>query len=95
MAIDIPRIRGKVGQAFEPEEMKGKWFFEMWVTPVGGGEGASLGFFGPWDTEEKAKQELQVAARMACETIEKKVMGQVSGKYIDMKTNETMNWDKH
>ena len=30
----IPRIRGKVGQAEEPEEVRGKWYFEMWLTSM-------------------------------------------------------------
>ncbi len=90
----IPRIQGKVGQATEPEEMKGKWFFTMWLTEIGGGEGKSLGDFGPFETEALAKEELNRAAKLACETYEMFMDGKVSGKYIDMKSNTTRRWDK-
>lgn len=90
----IPRIQGKVGQATEPPEVAGKWYFEMWLTSIGGGEGDSLGLFGPWETEEQAKVELRRASQMAVETIEEKMDGKKSGKYIDMKTNSVRRWDK-
>ena len=90
----IPRIRGKVGVA-EDGPHPGKWYFEMWVTSVGGGEGDSLGVFGPWDSEKIAKDELNRACRLACEAVEKKVTGTTSGKFIDMQTNEVRNWDAH
>ncbi len=92
----IPRIQGKVGQAEEPIEMKGKWFFEMWLTTLGGEDDkVSLGQFGPWDDERQAKQELKKAARLACEAMEQRMEGKVSGKYIDMHTNQTRSWDEH
>lgn len=88
----IPRIRGKVGQADAPEEVKGKWFFEMWMTEIGGGEGKSLGIFGPFDSEAKAQLELKVAVKFVCDSTEKFLDGRTSGKYIDMKTNEIRKW---
>ena len=93
----IPRIQGKVGQATEPPEFKDKWFFEMWLTSLGAGESGRtfLGQFGPWDTEAQAKTELKIAARVASEAIENEIAGKVSGKYIDMNTNETRSWDEH
>lgn len=90
-----PRIRGRVGQATEPSEMAGKWFFEMFITDLGGGEGTSMGQFGPWDDEKSALAELRKACRLACEAIEKEVVGKVSGKFIDMQTNEVRSWDAH
>lgn len=91
----IPRIRGKLGQAMEPKELEGKWFFELFLTAMGGGEGMSLGQFGPWDTEAIAGAELKKAAQLACEVIEKNVTGKTSGKYVDMKTNELRDWMEH
>ena len=86
----IPRIRGKVGQAVDPPDMVGKWFFEMWLTEIGGGEGKSLGQFGPWESEQIAKTELKRAAEIACKAIEP------GGDYVDMKTNEQRTWgDEH
>lgn len=90
----IPRIQGKVGQATAPEEMKGKWFFEIWLTSIGGGEGESMGVFGPWASEAEAKAELQKAAQLAAQAAEKGLTGKISGQYIDMKTNSIRRWDK-
>ena len=90
----IPRIQGKVGRATEPEEMNGKYFFELFLNSIGGGEGESMGTFGPWDTEEEAHIELRKAAKLACEAIEKSMDGRPSGKYIDMKTNTVRKWDR-
>lgn len=89
----IPRIRGKVGQATEPADVAGKWFFEMWLSQMGEGEGDSLGMFGPFDTEEQAQAELRNACQLACEAIEKKMTGEISGHYIDMKSNELKKWE--
>jgi hypothetical protein len=91
----IPRIKGRVGQATEPPEVAGKWFFELFLTTLGGGtEMTPMGTFGPFDTELEAKTELKSAARMACEVIEKDISGTTSGKHIDMKTNEVRPWDE-
>jgi hypothetical protein len=93
----IPRIRGRVGQVNEPEEMKGKWVFELELTTLGGGDAnvLPLGIFGPYQTEAEAHKKLQEASRTVCEEIERKMMGKSSGKYIDMKTNEVRSWDLH
>jgi hypothetical protein len=90
----IPRIFGNVGQADEGEHL-GKWFFQLWVSELGKGkgEGDSLGIFGPFETEEIAHRELNHACQLACATYEKNVFGHVSGKYIDMKTNQTKTWN--
>lgn len=93
----IPRIRGKIGQVFESEDPKynGKWAFEIWLTDIGAGEGASLGEFGPWETESIAKTELKRVVRLVSDVIEKKLTGKVSGKYVDMHTNEVRPWDEN
>lgn len=90
----IPRIRGKVGQCSDPIEHKGKWFFEMWMTTLGGGEGDSLGIFGPWETEDIAHAELKRACQIACEAAEEALTGEKSGAYIDMKTNILRKFDR-
>lgn len=91
----IPRIQGKVGQAeSEDPKINNKWFFEMWLTTIGGGDGESLGQFGPWDTEAIAKSELEKAAQMCCEHLVSKIIGAVPGKYIDMKDNKLKKWKK-
>lgn len=88
------RIRGKVGQATEPEEVQGKWFFQIWLTTFGGGEGESLGHFGPFETEDIAQAELRKASQMISETITEKITGKKSGLYIDMKDNQLKSWEK-
>lgn len=90
----IPRIQGKVGKATEPPEVAGKWFFEMWLSELGGARCDSLGLFGPWETEEVAQAELRRASQLACEAIEKAVDGKTSGKYVDIKSNLTRRWDR-
>lgn len=90
----IPRIQARVGQATEPKEFEGKWFFEMFLTTLGGGEGQPMGQFGPWDTEEIAHEEMRRACKLACEAIEEKMAGSKSGKYIDMKTNQMRDWNE-
>lgn len=86
----IPRIRGKVGQAESPAEVAGKWFFSIWVTELGVPFDESNPFFGPcgpWDTELKAKTELENAIKLICEKFERMENGAFSGEYIDMKDN--------
>jgi hypothetical protein len=94
----LPRIRGKVGQADDPPEMAGKWFFSLWVSELGAGDvddsNPDFGPIGPWDTEAQAKRELERAAQIACEAVEEKVTGKKSGEYVDMKTNLTRRWDR-
>lgn len=90
----IPRIQGKIGQADEPgHEYHGKWFFTIWLSFIGEGQPKEIGTFGPWETEQIAKDELKNACRMGCEALEEKISGTKSGHYIDMKTNETRPWD--
>lgn len=88
----IPRIRGKIGVFNGDSGYKGKYFFSLYLSSVGGGDGVLLGEFGPWDTEEIAMKELHSATKLACESIEMKVDGKVSGKYLDMKTNTMREW---
>jgi len=90
----IPRIRGKVGQATEPEDVKGKWYFNLEITTLGGSESSTMGPIGPYDTEAQAKKGLELAAKIACDVAEEAITGKASGEYIDLKTNERRRWDK-
>ena len=87
-----PKIRGKVGEIITAGEHKGKFAFEMWLTSLGGGEGDTLGHFGPFDTEEIALKELNVAAEIACKALSKNIKDADPTRYIDMKTNELKSW---
>lgn len=92
-----PRIRGKVGQATEPPEYAGKWFFTIWMNEFGAGEPTdadSLGQFGPWDSEEIAHKELKNAVQLCCDQITTLVDDKPSGEYIDLKTNVRRKWDR-
>lgn len=92
-----PRIRGRVGQFAEPEEWKDKYCFEILVADLYGNNiGDPIGPFGPYDTEEKAKEEMRSAVRMAAESYETKANGQASGEYLDMKNGGIIRkWDEN
>lgn len=66
----------------------------MWLTEIGGGEGTVLGEFGPFETEEIAKSELDKYSQIACEAVAKHTPNAVLGKYIDMKDNKVKSWKK-
>jgi len=87
MSNFIPRISSRIGQAEEPPELRGKWFFEIFLTQLG--EEIDLknpiGTFGPFESEEEAKKESANACRLACEEFEKRTCGKVSGGYLDLK----------
>lgn len=95
----IPRFRGKIGQGAEDErpEYRGKWFFNITVAQLDGSLiGEPIGPIGPWETEQKAMEELKKAIRICAETYEKKVTGGTSGKYIDLKNDGVLrDWDEH
>lgn len=85
----IPRIRGsaiKVGK---------KWSWEMFVGMMGSDEADLYTTKELYKTRKEAVSALRVACRTVCEAIETKVDGKPSGKFIDMKTNATRNWDEN
>ena len=92
---EMPRIRGKVGQIETPIEDKDKWVFTVWLTAFGEGEGKELTTQGPFETEKEALQELKKCARKITEFYQKEYIGEISGKYLDMKTNEMRDWDEN
>lgn len=89
----IPRIQGKVGQATDPADVKGKWFFTIWVSFIGLGGSEEFGPIGPWETKEKAQEELKTACQLVAEDFEKRMTGETSGEYFDMKNNVRRKWD--
>lgn len=91
----IPRIRGKVGQATEPADVAGKWFFELSIWDFTGehliGEPWNIG---PWDSEEIAHEEMRRACRLACGAIEKSHGQEPSKDFLDMKNGGILrSWD--
>lgn len=84
-----PRIRGKVGQAESPDDVKGKYFFEISIWDLAGENqvGDPLGPFGPFDTEKVAKEEMRKAVKMCCDIYLDKVglPQDASRGYVDMK----------
>lgn len=95
---NIPRIRGRLAQFAEPEEWKDKWCFEITFWSFDGEHqyGEPIGPFGPFETEAEASVELKKAARMASETCEMKMTGEISGKFIDMKNGGILRpWEEN
>jgi hypothetical protein len=91
----IPRIQGKVGQATDPPEYVGKWFFTIWVSFLMNPEDKTeFGPIGPWDTEKIAQKELRDCVKMLAEMVERKIVGKTSGEYIDMLSNTRRRWDR-
>lgn len=78
-----------------PPDIDGKYFFEVFLTLPGDGDGKKIGDFGPYDTEDEAKRALREKCRDMCEFIEEKFGGGKSGQYLDMKTNEFRKWDEN
>lgn len=88
----MARIKGRVGIA-EDGPHKGKWYFSLWVTGIDGRtEGIEQITIGPWKDESEAKQQLERAARLGCEEIERRATGKVSGEYIDMREAVLRKW---
>jgi hypothetical protein len=86
----LPRFRGS---AFEEKD---GWSWEVCMTTLGDNDDPF--YFSSnviFPTKEIAIEDMKVAIKLACDEIQRKVMGKVTGEYIDMKTNETMNWNKH
>lgn len=92
----IPRIRGRLSIIESPEDLKGKWAFEISIWDFTGEKqvGGPMGPFGPFETEEIASREMSRACRMACEVYETSDGGKPSGNYLDMKNGGILRpWD--
>lgn len=87
-----PRIRGKIGQATEPDDVKGKWFYEISLWSFDGETqlGDPFGPFGPFETRVLAADALEHAAKNCAQIIEREQTGKVSGKYLDFKNGGVM-----
>lgn len=92
----IPRIQGRVGQIEDPEDIKGKWAFEITISMLGDPtcEPHTSGPFGPWDSEKIALEELEKAVKLCTEKYEEAVTGEVSGQYYCVKTDSVRRWDR-
>lgn len=96
--IGCPRFQGKVGQAEDhadnPPDVRGKWFFTLWVSIIGDGKPPRtlLENCGPWPTEDVAKAHLRKACQICVESYEQAVTGKVSGDFIDLKDNLQKNF---
>jgi hypothetical protein len=85
----LPRFRGK---AFE---VNGGWTWEVWVTLIGNNEDGFMMYAqNLFSTKELAIDDMKIAIKLGCDTIQEKIMGHSNGEYIDMKSNETLKWDK-
>jgi len=85
----LPRFRGIA------LEVEGGWSWEACVTFLGDNENIlSFKSSNIFSTKEEAIKDMKEAIRIGCDAIQEKFMGEVTGNYIDMKTNETLNWNK-
>lgn len=95
MQVGTPRIQARTGQITDPPELVGKWTFEIHLTYIGGGEDKKVlqcpAYF---ETEAEAKTAMREAARVACEACEKMMGSEVSGNYLDLKSNAVRKWDE-
>jgi hypothetical protein len=83
------RVRGKVIK----EGDKFQWL--IWVTMFGSNDDPiNLISNNKFDTRDDAIKDMKIAARHVCDVSQRIAMGKVTGEYVDMKTNETLNWDK-
>lgn len=90
--MNPPRIRAQSFQFESPTEWKDKWGFEisMWSLDGETRIGDAIGMFGPFDTQEMAVAASKDAAKLVCEDIEKRMTGEVSGKYLDLKNGAVL-----
>lgn len=85
----IPRIQGNA------IEVDGKWSFEIFFSVLGEERCDHYTFHARYDTKAEALDNLKKTTREIVEMLEVKIDGKVSGKYIDIQTNATRNWDEH
>lgn len=93
--MNIPRLQAKCGQAEEGEHI-GKWFCDIFISFFGQKtDDQPFCQLGPFESENIAKTKMKEACKLICEQLEKEMTGEISGKYIDIKTNETRSWDEN
>lgn len=86
----IPRIRGRSAQIAEGPD-KDKYLYEVSLWDFGGENLLGEPFlFGPFDTENIAKEKGIEIVKYVLEFIEEKETGKISGRYLDMKNGGVM-----
>ncbi len=92
------RIRCQSGQIDQPGHKDDK----KWVTEVslwdftGETQFGVLGTYGPFETHDQAVAHGKKVCKIAADTIEEKIMGRTSGKYLDMKNGGVMrSWNEN
>lgn len=84
----LPRLQGNAIQA------EGGWSWQYFITFMGdGNEGLRVESTQFFTTKEDAIADMKKAMQEACNVIQEKLMGRVTGEYIDMKTNDLRRWD--
>lgn len=88
--MSMPRFRGITF------EVDGGWSWEIRVDFLGDNDNG-LGYSATeiYPTREDAIVALKIAVKEGCDAVQEELMGEATGEYIDMKTNETMKWDKN
>lgn len=94
--MTIPRIRGRVAEIETPVEHAGKFAYEMSIWDLAGEKQAGEPFlFGPFETEEIAKEQGREIVKKASQALEKEMTGEVSNRFLDMKNGGVMRpWDE-
>ncbi len=85
----LPRFQGNA------IEVEGGWGWVMWITILGdNSDPLSLESNNVFATKELAIEDMKIAVKNGCDAIQEKIMGFANGEYIDMKSNETLKWDR-
>lgn len=84
----MPRFRGI---AVETEE---GWRWQLLITLLGNNNGFEKKSDQVFPTKEKCIADLRNVVRILCDELQMEFIGKPTGEYIDMKTNETLKWDK-
>lgn len=88
--VPIPRFQGNA------IEKDGGWSWILWITMLGdNNDPMTVETKDIFPTKELAIDDLMKAVKLGCDVFQKKFMGGSSGEYIDMKSNETLKWNKN
>lgn len=92
----IPRIKGRVAQIESPPKDAGKWLYEVSIWDLSGEiQGGEPFLFGPFDTEEIAKEQGREIVKKISQKLEKEMTGKSSGRFLDMKNGGIMRpWEE-
>jgi len=95
--IEGPRIRGRCGQAEEPEDIRGKWMVEMsiWDT-TGTSQLGEPWLFGPFDDEKSAREHMRKMSEKMSRFISKEMSGEESDDYFDLANGGVLrSWNEN